>query len=295
MAILEESDDFDQPLPVECAPGDIGSIERDRPLSEVKEDRALIDRCLAGDAGAWDELYGGTQPALWIAIGVLLGGGHTDPNLVDEIASRVWFAMIENDGRLLARFDPDKGARLITFLRIVARTEISRHFRRERRRQRRERIALRGKPPYQPADDGQLTDFVDVDGFLGDTHCSGKAVLGRSSRGKPIRRGSWRQRPPVRRRPAASTPNPRKAAEVLGVMTRNVGCGLSRPRKAAAAVVLYRVPKSQSRGEKGARIQCPTHRHPPAGLFPFFSHFFCHDSICGGLYAYVRGRSSARW
>lgn len=164
MVIFEESDDLHRPVPVDCPPEDaeIDSIEGDRLLSGVEEDRALIGRCLAGDVGAWEELYCGTHPALLTVISVLLGGGTTDPNLVDEIASRVWYASIENDGRLLARFDPNRGCRLITFLRTVAKTEVSRHFRRERR----ERIALRGKPPHQPADDGQLTDFVDVDEFV---------------------------------------------------------------------------------------------------------------------------------
>jgi len=167
---LEELDDLSQPAPVEAPPVDmeigsledeIDSVQDDFHLSGVEEDRELMGRCLAGEVSAWDELYCRCHAALSSSIKVLLlGGGDSDLNLVDEIAARVWYALIENDGRLLARFDPRRGARLITFLRAVAKTEVSRHFRRERRRQRRERIALRGRPSHQPADDAETAALL---------------------------------------------------------------------------------------------------------------------------------------
>jgi hypothetical protein len=173
MAAVEESDIPEQPVRVAFAPGEfapgnvkIAPVNGRLRRSGAEDDQALIGRCLTGEVSAWDELYSRAHPALSISICVLLGGGPSDPNLVDEIASRVWFAMIENDGRLLARFDSARGCRLITFLRTVARTEVSRHYRRERRRLRRERIALNGKAAHQPAVDGQLPGLVDVDGFL---------------------------------------------------------------------------------------------------------------------------------
>ena len=140
------------------------SVQGDVDLRGVEKDRQLLGRCLAGEVNAWDELYYAFNPELLSSIEVLLGGGDSDLNLVDEIAARVWYALIENDARLLARYDPRRGARLITFLRAVAKTEVSRHFRREHRRQMRERIALRGKPLHQPADDAEtavlLAEFL---------------------------------------------------------------------------------------------------------------------------------------
>lgn len=163
---LEELDDPDQPAPVgspsedmkiDSLKDEIDSVQGDFDLGGVEEDRQLIGRCRAGEVHAWDELYSRCHPGLSSSIKVLLGGGCSDRNLVDEIAARVWYALIENDGRLLARYDPRRGARLITFLRTVAGTEVRRHFRGERRRQRRERIALDGKPPHHPAGHAETT------------------------------------------------------------------------------------------------------------------------------------------
>lgn len=165
--LLEELDDLSQPARVESAPedmeigwleGETDSIQGDLALSGVEQDGELIGACLAGEVKAWEELYSRCHPALLSSVKVLLGGGGCcDLNLVDEIAAGVWYALIENDGRLLARYDPRRETRLITFLRTVAKTEVSRHFRREGRRQRRERVAVRGRPAQQPAGDAQTT------------------------------------------------------------------------------------------------------------------------------------------
>ena len=127
-------------------------------------DFRLAGRCLAGEPAAWEEVYDQCHGPLLVSINVMLGSEEACPNRIEEIAARVWYALIENDGRLLARYDSRKGARLITFLRTVAKTEVSRHFRRERRRRIRERIALRGKSAYHPADDAEtaalLSEFI---------------------------------------------------------------------------------------------------------------------------------------
>jgi len=127
-------------------------------------DSRLAKRCLAGEPAAWEEFYTQCNWPLLLSIEVMLHPNNGDLNLVDEIAARVWYALIEKDGRLLARYDPRRGARLITFLRTVAKTEVRRHFRREGRRQRRERIALGGKPTHQSGNDAetaaQLREFL---------------------------------------------------------------------------------------------------------------------------------------
>ena len=127
-------------------------------------DFRLAGRCLAGEPAAWEEVYGQCHGPLLVSINVMLGSEEACPNRIEEIAARVWYALIENDGRLLARYDSRKGARLITFLRSVAKTEVSRHFRRERRWRSTERIALAGRPPHHPGDDAEtaalLRDFL---------------------------------------------------------------------------------------------------------------------------------------
>ena len=58
------------------------------------------------------------------------GRTGTIPELVDEITARVWYALVADDGKLLERYDPSRGARLITFLRALTKGVASGYFRR---------------------------------------------------------------------------------------------------------------------------------------------------------------------
>lgn len=102
-------------------------------------DRCLAERCLAGDVAAWEELYHQCHQPLCASIRILLGA-PSDPNVVDEIAAGVWYAIVAEDGELLSRYDCKRsgGSRLVTFFRAVARNEVSRYRRAERRRRSRE-------------------------------------------------------------------------------------------------------------------------------------------------------------
>jgi DNA-directed RNA polymerase specialized sigma24 family protein len=101
----------------------------------------LAERCLAGEVAAWEDLYAQCHAPLIALIKGMLRAADT--NLVDEIAARVWYALVANDGALLTRFDPSRGNRLITFMRAIARDEAKRYFRSEIRRRERETIATR--------------------------------------------------------------------------------------------------------------------------------------------------------
>src|SRR5262245_50238722 len=109
----------------------------------IREERELIDRCLAGDAGAWTGLYDHCHEPLVRSIRAFLGQGAKDASLVDEIAARVWYSLVRNDFERLSRFDPNRGCRLITFLAALARAETRLLLRSERRRKNRERKASR--------------------------------------------------------------------------------------------------------------------------------------------------------
>jgi hypothetical protein len=102
------------------------------------DDRLLAKRCLAGDVAAWEELYGRYHETLCRAIGGMLGAGGSDLSRVDEIAARVWYALVRNDGELLDRFDPARHTRLGGFLRGLARIEIMQYYRTEYRRRNQE-------------------------------------------------------------------------------------------------------------------------------------------------------------
>lgn len=108
-----------------------------RPLTPAA-DRQLIDRALAKEPGAWDDLYYRCHQPLLAAIRAIIGSRRLDPNLVDELAARVWYAVVREDGKLLDRFDPGRGCALTTYLALLAKDEASRLFRSEKRRRKRE-------------------------------------------------------------------------------------------------------------------------------------------------------------
>ena len=104
------------------------------PGQGAADDRALVDRCLAGDENAWELLYHHCHPALIKGVRYLLGNDNRDVNLVEEIAARVWYLLLKNDGELLGRFDPTRDCRLPAYLVGFARNEILQYHRAERRR-----------------------------------------------------------------------------------------------------------------------------------------------------------------
>jgi DNA-directed RNA polymerase specialized sigma24 family protein len=125
----------------------------------VLEDRHLIDRCLAGKAGAWSQLYNRFHGVLIISIRSIVGTTRADADLVDEIAARVWYALVSDDCALLARFDTERGCRFSTFLSLIAKTQVRLLFRTERRRKSREKIA--SKPEVEASSCGSLFSLLD--------------------------------------------------------------------------------------------------------------------------------------
>lgn len=153
------------PLPTELPENTAchSAEEKDTLAIGIAADRQLVERCLAGEVAAWEELYAQCHDSLLASVRSLLGQVNDDPNLVDEIAARVWYALVADDGELLAKYDPKREARIVTFMRAIAKDEICRFFRSERRRRRRERVASRDKPAHHLDDQAQseasLTEF----------------------------------------------------------------------------------------------------------------------------------------
>lgn len=108
------------------------------PDRAILADRELIEACLTGQPSAWTRLYDCFHEPLLAAIRGFLRDAATDLSLVDEIAARVWYALVRNDHELLSRFDVARGCRLITFLSVLAKSEARQYFRSERRRRSRE-------------------------------------------------------------------------------------------------------------------------------------------------------------
>jgi hypothetical protein len=134
-------------------------------VAGLRADALLAKRCLAGEVAAWEQLYAQCHEPLLISIRMMLGPQNADASLVDEIAARVWYALVANDGALFSRYKPSRGARLITFMRARATTEIARYIRSEVRRRKRELVALRNRPQHQGQDGAQPVNVLGE--FLG--------------------------------------------------------------------------------------------------------------------------------
>lgn len=117
------------------APGSLPSGKGNGRSQRVAEDELLVRSCLAGEDGAWEKLYDRCHFPLLRTIESLLGAAARDAATVDEIAARIWYTLVRDDFRLLAAFDGSRDVRLNTFLAGLARIEILRFFRAERRRQ----------------------------------------------------------------------------------------------------------------------------------------------------------------
>ena len=152
---------------IAASPGDEGDVrpgEGDMDVAGVHADSLLAERCLAGEPAAWEQFYAQCHDPLLVSVRIMLGPQSSDANLVDEIAARVWYVLVANDGELLARYKPDQGGRLITFMRALAKDQMVRYIRAEIRRRGRELTALREKPQHQGQDAGQpvnsLAEFL---------------------------------------------------------------------------------------------------------------------------------------
>ena len=136
----ENEVDF-QPLPQGRATGAFTDSADDADRDGVLADLALAERCVAGEVAAWEQLYSQCHIALLAAIRKMLGPRGADFSLADEIAARVWYALVAKDGDLLKQYAARYTVRLVTFVRALAKNEIARHFRSESRLRKRERLA----------------------------------------------------------------------------------------------------------------------------------------------------------
>ena len=120
----------------------------------VAQDRELVDRCLARDVGAWTLMYARFHVSLVASVRAFLGQAGRDAHLVEEIAARVWYALVRDDFWLLARFDVRRGCRLSTFLSLIAKAQARLLLRSERRRKSRELAVARNE--VEPPQDAGL-------------------------------------------------------------------------------------------------------------------------------------------
>jgi hypothetical protein len=127
----------------------------------VAADRLLVDRCLAGDVAAWEQLYRQCHTPLCGVIKSLVRPSGHDANLIDEIAAHVWYALVRNDGELLDRFVSGWNVPLTGFFAGLARIEMLHYFRAERRHHAREARTGRKCRGSMPLSDWQVDAMLD--------------------------------------------------------------------------------------------------------------------------------------
>jgi DNA-directed RNA polymerase specialized sigma24 family protein len=118
-------------------------VELKKVPDRLDGDRALVAAAIQGNPGAWSHLYERFHERLLSASRAILRRYHADSHLIDEIAARVWYALIKDDFDLLRRYDTNRGCRFSTFLSLLAKNETKMFLRSERRRRDRERVSSR--------------------------------------------------------------------------------------------------------------------------------------------------------
>lgn len=155
------------PEPRAHANGTHSQASREEPIdsSAHNGDEQLVARCRAGDEAAWAEVHAKCHAHVVRQIRYTLGELGRDDNLVEELAARVWYGLICDDGYLLQRFQPNRARGLEKYLAAIARFEVLRHQRSEFRRRRREHY--RQSMLSENRDDEALRDMtIDVNSFL---------------------------------------------------------------------------------------------------------------------------------
>jgi hypothetical protein len=120
----------------------------------LAEDGRLVERCIRGEVAAWEELYCKCHEPLCTTVRIHLGRSGADAQLVDEMAARVWYALVDRDGKQLAKYNSRRGS-ILTYIRLIARKEVSRYFRSEQRRLKKELTGLVHRNRREMADRGE--------------------------------------------------------------------------------------------------------------------------------------------
>lgn len=95
-------------------------------------DQALVESLLAEEAGAWDlfvERYAGLVASVVRRIFRTRGRGLGQAD-VDDVTENVFVMLLEQDGRLLRRYDPKH--KLSAYVAVIARTATHRFLRRQK-------------------------------------------------------------------------------------------------------------------------------------------------------------------
>lgn len=99
---------------------------------KYRDEKELVRKCVSGAQGAWDEFVDRYGPYLYSVVHKTLRSNRWpfQPEDAEDILGRVFVSLFENDHQLFRSFE--WRCSLKTWLWIVARKAVIRHFRRKR-------------------------------------------------------------------------------------------------------------------------------------------------------------------
>jgi len=88
----------------------------------VEGDRVLLDRCLAGDRGAWERLITSKSRLVYYALHQTFRakGVEPDESEVEELHNEVFSRLFADDCRKLRAFEGRNGCSLASWIRLIA-------------------------------------------------------------------------------------------------------------------------------------------------------------------------------
>ncbi len=104
-----------------------GSLATAGKVAEKVEERQLVQRCLGGDARAWEEIVRRHSPRLYHLCLRFTGNAAEAEDLAQDAMLRIY--------RALASYDPGQGA-LVTWMTALTRNLLIDHYRRSRNQRR---------------------------------------------------------------------------------------------------------------------------------------------------------------
>lgn len=98
----------------------------------------LVEAALSGDRRAVGRLVQRLMPIVRAMTRRVLqrGGRRIGPHDGDDLVQEVWMSLLRDDGRMLRRYDPSRGASFESYVALIARTEAGKVLRAERAQKR---------------------------------------------------------------------------------------------------------------------------------------------------------------
>lgn len=112
-----------------------------QPSHQVSEEELIVTRCLRGEYTAWETMFHHYHPRLVSIIKAEMNW-RCSTDQAEEIAASIWCSLCSEAYSRLRRYDPRLG-RLLTYLKALARREIWKRTRQEKKRRARERRSAR--------------------------------------------------------------------------------------------------------------------------------------------------------